>query len=125
MTPAAEDWTRFAEAAYATALREHAATETPNPAAVCHAAQRCAVGYLRARLTQGNIPHPDLAHPVVLLECCLELEPAWEPLRAPLRVLHVNALDVEHPGAGLDPQRAEKSLRACEAVRASLTGTRE
>lgn len=125
MTPAAEDWNRFAEAAFATARRESRSTEATNPAAVCHAAHRCAVGLLRARLTRGGIPHPDVIHPVVLLECCLELEPTWEILRAPLRILHVNALDTEHPAAGLDPERARKSLEACEAVRNMLLGTRE
>lgn len=116
MTPAAEDWYRFAEAAWATVLRESRSEEPSNPAAVCHAAHRCAVGLLRARLTRGGIPHPDLAHPVVLLECCLELEPTWEVLRAPLRTLHVNALDTEHPPVALDPERARLSLEACQQV---------
>ncbi len=121
MQPAAASWIQVSEAAFATAVREHGADDSPNPAAVCHAAHRCALSLLRARLAEGEVPYPDTLHPVVLLECCLELEPDWEDLRDPLRALHVNALDTELAEHALDETRAQTSLEACELVRARIT----
>lgn len=80
-------WAAKAEADLATAEREIVIAERPNLDGVCHHAKECALNLLKARLVKAEIPFPQTSHLVVLLELCLEVEPAWEGHREALRFL--------------------------------------
>lgn len=115
-----------AEADLRTACREHAVTEGANPASVCHHAQSAALHFLQARLMLAGQPYPSTPHPVVLLECCLELEPEWEGHRNDLRLIHLLAMDAQDPMVRDLDEMAEGSLNAAmrfaEAARPVFTG---
>jgi hypothetical protein len=112
-----DPWILRAEAEYRSAQREHATLLQPNPAAVCHHAHQCVLRFLQARLREARLEYPSMPHPVVLLECCLDLEPDWEIYRSDFRRLHVNATIAQDPQAALGPEQAEESFLACARFR--------
>lgn len=103
-----------AEAELRTAQREAQVTSGANPAAVCLHAHASAVHGLRARLALAGQPFPSMPHPVVLLECCLDLEPHWDGFRSDLRMLHLAATDATDPLAEDLQELATASLEAAE-----------
>lgn len=115
-----------AEAELRTARREAEVPCGANPAAVCLHAHSSAVHGLRARLALAGQPFPSMPHPVVLLECCLDLEPGWDTFRNDLRMLHLSATEALDPMAQDLVEMATASLQAAErfaaAFRLSLNG---
>jgi HEPN domain-containing protein len=124
MKPMTKAWAVKAEADLATADREAKVTEDPNFEAVCHHAKECALHYLRARLEEAEIPFPYTSHLVVLLELCLELEPAWEAYRDSLRFLTTAANQSMEPESHTNRKAAmqalEKSRNFRDEVRRGL-----
>ncbi len=112
-----------AEAEYQTAKREYRIRKDANPAAICLHAHGCVLRYLQARLRQAELEFPSTPHPVVLLECCLELEPDWELYRSDFRTLHVNHLNAQDPEVEILPEHMEASFRACERFREVVQDT--
>jgi HEPN domain-containing protein len=102
-------WAMKAEADLSTAGRELQVRDDPNFDAVCYHAKECALNYLRARLQEADIEFPSTAHLVILLELCLDLEPAWDGLRDNLRVLTYASNQI------LDPENRANRRAAGEA----------
>lgn len=109
-----------AEAELSTARREAQVSSDANPAAVCLHAHSSAVHGLRARLALAGQPFPSMPHPVVLLECCLDLEPSWDTFRNDLRMLHLSATDAMDPMAPDLVDMAAASLQAAERFAAAF-----
>ncbi len=117
-------WARKAEADLATARRELYVEDNPNYAAVCHFAHQGALGYLKARLIQQNVPFPQTEHLGVLLELSMDEARDWERFRPHLRSLtHLN-FQLEDPECVPDaPTAAEAqslSMIFCNHARQKL-----
>ena len=116
-------WARKAESDLDTAGRELRVEEAPNPGAVCLHAQRSALAYLKARLLQTEVPFPSTSHLVVLLELCLEEEPAWEAFRPHLRALNSLAAQLEDPEYMPDGPTASEAFELARAFGDSVRMT--
>lgn len=112
-----------AELEFGTAFREMNEKGEANFTAVCHHAALCAVHYLQARLAVAGLPFPSTPHPVVLLECCLDLEPTWEGFRQDLRMLYLNAHDTQALEAEDLDLAAAVSMEALQRVRTAVRAT--
>jgi HEPN domain-containing protein len=117
MKPMTKAWAVKAEADLATAEREAKVKEDPNFEAVCHHAKECALHYLRARLEEAEIPFPFTSHLVVLLELCLELEPAWDASRNDLRFLTISANQSMEPDSHTNRKIALQALEMARNFR--------
>lgn len=118
MTDACRSWAERAEAHFATALRESAAVDLPNPSAVIHHAHACVQAYLRSRLAEAAVPFPHTPYLVVLLYICVDMEPTWESFRDHLRTLTSHAMDARDATRAITPGQVNESLDLCTAFRA-------
>jgi len=117
MKPLTRAWAMKAEADLATADREVKVKDDPNFDAVCYHSKECALNYLRARLEEAEIPFPTTPHLVVLLELCLDLEPAWEEFRDNLRFLTTSANQILEPESRANRKTATQALEMTKAFR--------
>jgi HEPN domain-containing protein len=117
MNPMSKAWAIKAEADLATAEREAKVVEDPNFEAVCYHAKECALHYLRARLEEAEISFPLTSHLVVLLELCLELEPAWDASRHDLRFLTIAANQSLEPDSHTNRKVALQALEMARNFR--------
>ncbi len=110
-------WAQKAEADLDTARRELRVEDGPNFEAVCFHAQQSALKYLKARLLKADIPFPSTPHLVVLLELCLNEEPAWEEFRPHLRSLTHLAAQLEDPECVPDGPTAAEAYSLARTFR--------
>lgn len=124
MNPDSTAWMQRASAHLATARRELAVAEEPNLEATCLHAQIAALACLRARLSAADVPFPFTSHLVVLLELCLDLQPAWERFRSHLRTLNQRAATLDDLDAPCTWEQAQEAFTCALAfhdeVRESL-----
>ena len=107
-----------AEMALATASREMQVQDRPNFDAVCLHSELCAERYLKARLHEAGIPFPETTrHLVVLLQLCLDLDPAWEVFRTHLRKLTTHGFQAGEPESHTPRDTARESLHLCTEFR--------
>ncbi len=110
-----------AEMALATAQREMEVTDQPNFDAVALHSEQCAERYLKARLLEAGISFPESSHHlVVLLQLCLDLNPAWETFRHHLRRLTTHGFQAQEPEHLTPAEAARESLYLCTEFRAAV-----
>ena len=120
MNATVEEWIRKADADFATARREAAATENPNHDAVCFRAQQCVEKLLKALLiARGTVPPRthDLVH---LGELVSNVCPAWSWPIEQLRFVSRAAVAFRYPGESAWREDAEELLRLAAAMRERL-----
>ncbi len=111
------EWVEKAEADFATAQRELAATRRPNYDAVCFHAQQCIEKYLKAFLQESNVSFPRTHDLADLLGLALSIEPTWVSLESDLNVLTAFAVEYRYPGESSDLQEAQEAFEKCEEIR--------
>lgn len=111
------EWIQKAEADFATAQRELAATVQPNYDAVCFHAQQCAEKYLKAFLQEANISFPRTHDLAELLGLTLAIEPTWTSMQTDLNTLSQFAVEYRYPGESSDVSEATEAVQKCENVR--------
>lgn len=120
MKPITSEWVDKAEGDFTTALREFRARKSPNYDDACFHAQQCAEKYLKARLQEGDISFTKTHNLIALIDLLLPMEPAWEELRSPVRILNAYAVNFRYPGESADKEMAREALTACREVRATV-----
>ncbi len=111
MPPEIAGWIAKAEADWATAQREFRVRRRTNFDAVCFHAQQCVEKYLKARLIAAAIQFPKTHDLVALLALVQEVEPFWQPWKAPLAKLTHYAVTVRYPGESADRSDAAETLK--------------
>lgn len=120
MSAVVSEWIAKAEADYATARRELAATETPNHDAVCFHAQQCAEKLMKALLIQKGVTPPKV-HDLVTLDRLLQpVCSAWSWPVEDLRLLTRAAIDFRYPGESADLPEAHAAFDACTRLRSAI-----
>ena len=117
MKPITAEWTEKAEGDFATMQRETRARRNPNYDAICFHAQQCAEKYLKARLTEADIPFGKVHDLVALLEQAIAVQPQWEVFREDLAYLSDFAVKARYPGESADRESARDAARRCRFFR--------
>jgi len=117
MKPLTAEWVGKAEGDFATMERESRARTDPNCDGICFHAQQCAEKYLKAHLTEAEIPFVKIHDLVVLLDQVLPLYPLWEAYRVDLAFLSDFAVSFRYPGESADRESALDARRRCRAFR--------
>lgn len=117
MKPATREWVDKAEGDFATARRELAVEDEPNPDAVCFHAQQCAEKYLKAVLIEHGLGFPKTHDLAIILSLVEAIEPAWEGLREDLNALTDRAVEVRYPGNPSEPDDAREAFEIASKVR--------
>ena len=117
MKPITTEWINKAEGDFAVMERECLVTENPNYDAVCFHAQQCAEKYLKACLSQADIPFTKIHDLIALLEQLLEFEHGWEHLREDLAYLSDFAVSFRYPGDSADQESALDAQQRCRKFR--------
>jgi HEPN domain-containing protein len=107
-----------AEEDYHAALRLHYFSHEPTPSVVCFLAQQCAEKYLKAFLTQNNVPFRKTHDLEELLDLIVPLSSGFESIRDLLLLLNDYAVDIRYPGEMAVPEEAEEAVKALKTVRA-------
>jgi len=120
MNGTVEEWAAKAEADFATARRELAATEAPNFDAVCFHAQQGVEKFMKAVLIHlGTVP--PRTHDLVHLDGLLAQEcPEWSWPAEELRFVSRAAVAFRYPGESAEPDDAAEALRLAERMRERL-----
>ena len=90
----------------------------PNYDAACFHAQQCAKKYLKAFLTQHQIPFRPIHDLEVLLGLIISISPDFEFVRDSLLLLNDYAVDVRYPGEEATKEEARAVVKAMRTVRA-------
>ncbi len=117
MNPLSREWIDKAEGDYHSALREIRARKYPNYDAACFHDQQCIEKYLKARLQEANIPFGKTHDLSVLLDMLLPVEPLWDTMRNPFRVLSAYAIEYRYPGQSADRETARQAVNICKSWR--------
>ena len=120
MKPMTAEWVRKAEGDFATVERECRARKNLNYDGACFHAQQCAEKYLKARLSEGDIPFTKIHDLGILLEETLALEPLWEVFREDLAFLSDFAVAFRYPGDSADRESALDARRRCRRFRRTV-----
>jgi HEPN domain-containing protein len=112
------EWVGKAEGDFRTAEREARVRKDPNHDAACFHAQQCAEKYLKAFLTQHQIPFRPIHDLEVLLGLITPVSPDFELFRDLLLLLNDYAVDVRYPGEEATKEEARAAVKAMRAVRA-------
>ncbi len=113
----AAEWVEKAEGDWHTAGRELRAAEFPNYDAVCFHAQQCAEKYLKALLTEQDIPFPKMHHLPTLLDLLAPVCQEAEMSRVDLASLAPFAVDLRYPGGKVNLQTAAAAWQTCGRIR--------
>src|SRR5215208_4501785 len=81
------EWISKAEGDFVTAGRELRARKSPNYDAVCFHTQQCAEKYLKAVIQAEGQHIPKIPNLIELMLLCLQIDTAFEMLRADLIVM--------------------------------------
>ena len=112
-----DEWVEKAEGDFRTAEREVRVRKGPNYDAVCFHCQQCAEKYLKAFLTQCQIPFHPIHDLEVLLEQIISISPDYEFFRESLLLLNDYAVDVRYPGEEATKEEARAAVEAMRTVR--------
>lgn len=113
-----DEWVEKAEGDFRTAEREARVRKGPNYDAVCFHAQQCAEKYLKAFLTQHQIPFRPIHDLEVSLELIIPISPDFELVRDLLLLLNDYAVDVRYPGEAATKEESRAAVKAMRTVRA-------
>ena len=125
MNELVEEWFHKADADFATAEREAAATERPNHDAVCFHAQQCIEKCLKGLLIAVGVTPPkvhDLAH---LSRLLTPVHPNWTWPLEELHCLSRAAVEFRYPGEEADSEDADRALDICRRMRSALGEVRQ
>jgi len=111
------EWVEKAEGDFRTAERKARVRKVPNYDAVCFHAQQCAEKYLKAFLTQHQIPFRPIHDLEVLLGPVVPISPGFEFVRDLLLLLNDYAVDVRYPGESATKEEASAAVKAMRTVR--------
>jgi HEPN domain-containing protein len=111
------EWVEKAEGDFATVERECRARKRPNYDGACFHAQQCAEKYLKALLSETDIPFTKTHDLVDLLEKALPARPEWEGFREDMAYLSDFAVIVRYPGESADKASALDARRRCRIFR--------
>jgi HEPN domain-containing protein len=114
------EWVQKAEGDSASAERELRARKAPNYDAACFHAQQCAEKYLKALLTQQDLPFRPIHDLEVLLSLIIPVSPDFELIRDLLLLLNDYAVDFRYPGEIATKEEARAAVKAMRAVRAFI-----
>jgi len=117
MKPATREWIAKAEGDFATARRELAVVDEPNPDAVCFHAQQCVEKCLKAVLIEHGREIPKTHDLSVVLSLVVIVEPSWEYLREELNSLTDRAVEVRYPGSSSEHGDAREAFEIASKVR--------
>ena len=116
------EWVQKAEGDSASAERELRARKAPNYDAACFHAQQCAEKYLKALLTQRDLPFRPIHDLEVLLSLIIPVSPEFELIRDLLLLLNDYAVDFRYPGEIATKEEARAAVKAMRAVRTFIRG---
>jgi len=114
------EWAEKAESEYRVAEREARVRKAPSYEMVCFHAQQCAKKYLKALLTQRQIPFRPIHDLEILLGLAIPASPDLEVIRARLLLLNDYAVDVRYPGESATKDEARAAVQAVRTVRALI-----
>ena len=117
MRPETAEWVEKAENDYRAMCREGRVTDAPSYDVVCFRAQQCAEKYLKALLTEANIPFAK-THDLSLLARLLPGTSGDPGLAEMLSRLGPCAAEFRYPGASADRSLAEDAAEDARDVRA-------
>lgn len=117
MTPVTAEWVAKAEGDLATATREAAVTENPNPDAACFHAQQCVEKYMKALLVETGKRFARTHDLEALLEVIVTEDASWEDLRTSLVRLTSSAVEVRYPGFFADAVDVDEAIETAKNVR--------
>ncbi len=120
MSEITNEWIRKADADYATACREMAASENTNYDAVCFHSQQRIEKLIKAALIKQGITPPKIHD---LFQLNLLLSPvckSWSCRVEDLRYLTRAAVDFRYPGESADKDEAGEAVEICSRLRELL-----
>jgi HEPN domain-containing protein len=120
MNSIVDEWLEKAEGDFRTTEREARVRKAPNYDAVCFHAQQCAEKYLKAFLTQRQIPFRPIHDLEVLLNLVIPVSPDLELARDLFLLLNDYAVDVRYPGESATKEEARAAVKAVRTVRALI-----
>jgi HEPN domain-containing protein len=117
MRPETAEWVEKAENDFRAMCREVKVTDSPSHDVVCFLAQQCAEKYLKALLTEADIPFAK-THDLSLLARLLPETSAYPGLAEMLARLGPCAVEFRYPGASADRALADDASEDARDVRA-------
>jgi len=117
MRPETAEWVEKAENDYRAMCREGEVTDAPSYDVVCFLAQQCGENYLKALLTEADIPFAK-THDLSLLARLQPGSSACPGLGESLARLAPCAIEFRYPGASADRTLADDASEGAGDVRA-------
>jgi len=117
MRPETAEWVEKAENDFRAMCREGMVTDSPSYDVVCFLAQQCAEKYLKALLTEADIPFAK-THDLSLLARLLPGTSGYPGLAGMLARLGPCAVEFRYPGASADRALADDAAEDAREVRA-------
>jgi HEPN domain-containing protein len=114
------EWIEKAESDCRTTEREVRVRKAPSYDAVCFHAQQRAEKYLRAFLTQRQIPFRPIHDLEVLLRLAVPTSPDLGVIRDRFPLLNDYAVDIRYPGESATKDEAQAAVKAVRVVRAFM-----
>jgi HEPN domain-containing protein len=118
--PLTREWVRKAENDFKAACQILWRRKDIVPDAGCFFCQQCIEKHLKARLMEAGITFPRTHGLRLLLNLCLQVEPAWSAFAKSVIPMSDHAADLRHPGISATVREAKPALKECRLPPARL-----